>query len=99
MKRRAPQWKTPDDAGPAVPSTTRKTLNLRKFECEELSGVRRAADCNEDVLAVVKKVCHRRPGLRRRHVDCSGVLSRRLVVGAQHRAALSVRRRHEAALA
>src|SRR5258707_10406253 len=82
-----------------MPAPDGKSFNLRKFECEELAGVRRAADCNQDVLAVVVKVCHRRSGLRRRHVNRARVLPGRLVVGAQHRAALSVRRRHEPALA
>src|SRR5262249_61847551 len=45
------------------------------------------------------QVRHRRTGLRSRHVNRANFLARRLVVRAEHRAALTVRRREEAALA
>ena len=53
-------------------------------------GVAGAADRHHEVLLAVQHVGHRRSGLRRRHVDGADFLARRLVVGAQHRAAAPV---------
>src|SRR5437868_5187312 len=67
--------------------------------CDELARVRAAADGENDVLLAVEHVCHRRAALRRSHVDGADFFAAGLVVGAQHRAALAVRRGEEPAFA
>src|SRR6058998_399403 len=89
----------------ASPNMTPRTLNAktakhakrvkkrclpRQPERDELGAIRRAADGQNQVLLAVVQVGHRRAGLRCRHVNGAELLSRRLVVGAEHRAALSV---------
>ena len=57
-------------------------------ERDQLAAVVAAADRDHDVLPAVEHVGHRRPALRRRHVDRADLLAGRLVERAQHRAAL-----------
>src|SRR2546430_3261262 len=89
-------------AGP--PKTARldgdtETVVLRKPECDQLTRERRAAHGEHHVLLAVVEVRHRRAALRRRHVHRTDFTAARLVVRAQHRAALAVGRREEAAFA
>ena len=79
-------------------SKTRRTLE-RRLDRDELSGVPRAADRDDQILRAVHHVGHRTPALRRRDVHGANLLAGRLVERAQHRAALAVRRRAEVALA
>src|SRR5262245_35482963 len=55
------------------------------------------ADRNDDVLAPIEHVRHRRSGLWRGHVDGACILSGLLVVRTQHRAPTTVREGHHAA--
>src|SRR5919197_5666017 len=72
---------------------------LRQTKCYQLARVVSTADRHDDVLPAVEHVGHRRPALRRRHVDSADFGAARLVVRAQHRAAGPGRRRRDARLA
>src|SRR6187431_3362764 len=62
--------------------------HLKRYQ---LARISRTADGDDEILASVPHVRHRRTGLRRRQVHCTDFLSRRLVVGTQHRAAGAIR--------
>src|SRR2546422_5240356 len=72
---------------------------VRQTKREQFRAIALTGDGDDDVLLAVVEIRHRRSGLRRRHVHGAELRARRLVVRAQHRAALPVRRREESAFA
>src|SRR5207342_2340941 len=65
----------------------RPHFRLRQREGNVLTRVVAAADRDDEVLAAVGHVGHRRAALRRRHPYRADFLAVGLVVGAEHRAA------------
>src|SRR6185369_5503947 len=70
-------------------------LVIRQSERDQLSAVAGTTHRKNDVLTTVQHVGHRRAALWCGHVDGADFLAARLVVGAQHCAACTRRRRSE----
>ena len=86
--------------GPALPlPDAGVSCRVRQGERDVLARVDAAAHRDDDVLLAVGHVGHRRTALRGRHPDGADLGAVVLVVGAQHRAARTSRRRRHLRIA
>src|SRR5271169_5622697 len=69
----------------------RTLIRFRQRKRDVLARIRAPADRDDDVLLAVQHVGHRRAALRGRNEYRTDLLSVRLVVGPQHRAARMLR--------